>query len=477
MNATQRPHAGTVMIYAINRTEAWWRHVGDHLGFERAVIVSDIRGNGDFPLVDDFYAAYRTRVQSGETQSDLLTSAQVSDVIARCRVLRWLPRKKATAMVLAMAEALDRIVERENLVAIVCFPMDRYVSDVLDRLARARGIPLYELTASALPDMAMLLYRGQLIRHANAPDPAQVEQKVRQIADPLFTPAYVQGTRRFDRWQWAKIFAYFRLRGWAFKAISYLQRHPLALHYLDSQANLGHKPRLNDSQMVDLPDANWQSKIEAFPKEMRVFMALQLFPEASIDYWIPDLGLVDHEDMLVEAARAFSSAGFQILVKDHPLQFGFRQVNLLQRLLEIPNVVVVPYQVSGNAVLNVVGTNFTCTGTLGLQAALLGLKSVATPSYYAQSEDFILFSSRAEIADLPRRVIEAPTPDALHERQARIVANLLAGSFDCNFFTFKGFNPDKPDPDVAALGRALGRELIAFSAEGANWHRRFANFV
>jgi hypothetical protein len=336
------------------------------------------------------------------------------------------------------------------------------VSDVLDRLAQARGIPLFELTASALPDMAMLLYRGRLLRQPDEPAADLVDKQVRQIADPLFTPAYVKGAKRFGALRWLAIFSYFRLRGWAFWAISRVQNDPLALHYLDAQSQLGHKPRLGDIRAVGIFEPDWRSKLGAFPRERRLFMALQLFPEASIDYWIPDLGLVDHENMLVDVAKAFSAAGFQILVKDHPLQFGFRQVELLRRLRDIPNVVLIPYDVSGNEVLSHVDVNFTCTGTLGLQAALLGLKSVTTASYYTNDQDFILFSTRAEIADLPRRVIEAPLPTALDERQFRIVANLLAGSFDCNFFTFKGFNAKAPHPDVARLGMALGAQIAAF---------------
>ncbi len=457
--------AGTVLIYAINRTEPWWRHVGEHMGFENCAVVSDIRGDGDFPLVDNFYAAYRPLYAAGADSSALLSSDQITDIIARCRLLRWLPRRKAAAMALAMAEAFNKVLDATNPVALVCFPIDRYVSDVMERLAHARGIPLYELTASALPDMAMLLYRGRLLRHAATPDAALVEQKVRQIADPLFTPAYVQGKSNFTPSRFLKIFWYFRLRALVFKLISHWQRDPLGLHYLDSQTFLGHKPHLSDVRITKMLDPDWRAKLNAFPKDRRVFVALQLFPEASIDYWIPDLGLVDHEDMLVEAAQAFSAAGFQLLVKDHPLQFGFRQVALLDRLCAIPNVVLVPYEISGNEVLSLTDTNFTCTGTLGLQASLLGMKSVTTASYYTNEEDFILFGSRADIASLPQRVKDALPPDSLPGRQARIVANLLAGSFDCDFFSFKGFDPANPNPATSELGRALGAEIWSFMHE------------
>ena len=52
---------------------------------------------------------------------------------------------------------------------------------------------------------------------------------------------------------------------------------------------------------------------------------LQLFPEASIDYWLRNVELIDHDNLVVDAARSFSEQGFLVLVKDHPSQFGFRQ--------------------------------------------------------------------------------------------------------------------------------------------------------
>mgnify|MGYP006281659677 CR=1 FL=1 len=95
--------------------------------------------------------------------------------------------------------------------------------------------------------------------------------------------------------------------------------------------------------------------------------ALQLFPEASIDYWLRNIELVDHENLVVEAAQGFSTAGFLVLVKDHPLQFGFRKTDFLDRLAAIKNVVILPYDVSGNELMSLAGASFSSTGTLGFK--------------------------------------------------------------------------------------------------------------
>ena len=471
---TKSTRSGTVLIYSIHRSEPWWRHVGENLGYERAVVVSDLRDEGDYCVVDDFYAAYHPLYAARATASDLLDAGQVDDIIARCRVLRWLPRRKAAAMALAMAVAFAKVLDAENPRFIVSWPIDRYVSDVLERLAHARGIPYFELTVSAVADMVMLLYRGQLMTRIADPAPAEVEARVHEIADPLFTPSYVQGQSSFTALRFLRVFGYFRLRGWVFRAISLIKRDPLNLHYLDSQAFLGHKPHIGDIRIVRMLDRDWRGRIAAFPRERRLFIALQLFPEASIDYAIANVKLIEHEDMLIEVARAFSAAGYVIVIKDHPLQYGFRQVQLLERFRILPNVVLVHYEVSGNAVLAECGVNFTCTGTLGMQASLLGLKSITVDTYYTTPGDFIFLDAREDIPLLPARVEATPPPEALRERQRRIVSHLLRGSFPGDFLSFRGFDAASPPPSVAELARNLGAAMDALGPDGEAWHARHA---
>jgi hypothetical protein len=448
-----------VLIYAVRATEQWWDYVGKNMGFDRSFVVSDIRGKGDFSVVDDFYRSYTCFYKDESQSSPLLSTKVVLEIIKRCRVLRSMTPKVAKAMVLSMAEALEIVLGKVNPSVIVAFPIDRYVSDVLEHLAKSRGVPFYELTVSPLPGMGMLMKKGVLMTRDEETSSALVEQQLAALTEPLFAPSYVTGESNFGLLRWLRTFLYFRLRGLIFKLISMVNRDPLNLHYLDAQPFLGHKTTLMDWKVLHLTDSHWREKAEKFPIESRIFFGLTVFPEASIDYWINNLDLITYEEIVLEAAAAFSKAGFLILVKDHPQQFGFRQKDLIEKLLKIENVVLVPYAVSGNEVLMMCGANFSSTGTLGLQAALLGKHSIVVRNYYAQQDSFIFFKSRSEISSIPMALNRKKFSKDLKSEQHCIVERLLRGSFSCDFFSFVNFNQKKPSASVAELGRVLGEQV------------------
>jgi hypothetical protein len=447
------------MIFTFHNTVEWWHYIGKNLGFDFSVVVTDIRGEGDFSIVDDFYRELKYQLERDAPASNLLSSDQVRDVIGRCRMLRWLDRGLALAMVHAMAEVLDRVLARIAPDVIISFPIDRYVMDVLERRASARNIPYLELTTSPFSGMSMFLRRGRLVERNVVIDERVFERRKQELISPDFVPAYLPNSFDFSVWKCLRTIIYLKTRAVAFKVLGRLKRDPLNAHYMDAQGFLGHKPRISDISVTRLVNKNWQRRLDDFSRDKRVFFGLQLFPEASIDYWIDNFELVQHEDCVFDAAKAFSDSGYLVLIKDHPLQFGFRQKDLIERLLALRNTVFVPYEIGGQSLLHKAGVNFTFTGTLGLQAALGGLKSLVTQCYYSNDCDFVVFNSRKEIPVLPARVESHQFESPLEERQTRIVGKLLRASFEGNYLSFWDYRRRGSSADALALAQSIGSVL------------------
>ncbi len=108
-----------------------------------------------------------------------------------------------------------------------------------------------------------------------------------------------------------------------------------------------------------------------------------------MDYWLKSPDMLAHDDVLVRYCEVLGAAGYRIFVKDHPLQFGFRQRELFERLSKLPFVTLVPYDVPANLLIEECAVSLTFTGTIGFQAALAGLCSVATDPYYATENHFL----------------------------------------------------------------------------------------
>jgi hypothetical protein len=445
------------LIFSIHRTDKWWRYLGSSLGLDSFNVISEIKGEGDISIASEFYKELRAFKKT--KKYNILTRDECQDIISRCRVLRWLDYDLSIAMIHAMANIFERLLDDLKPNLVLSFPIDRYPTDVLARISEAKGIPYLELTAGVFPDSAMLLRRGRLIKSVFTLREEEFLKRKEEIVNPLFTPSYVSFGDQFSYKKFIVTYLYFKLRGLVFKLISILKNDPLNLHYLDSQQFLGHKARWRDIKIINYIDYEWRKRLNTFQKEKIIFFGLQLFPEASIDYWIKNAELIDHENIVVQAAQVFSDAGYLILVKDHPLQFGFRNTGMIKKLIQIQNVVLVPYGVTGNELLSLSGVNFTFTGTLGLQAALAGLKSIVTDCYYSNSDDFIIFRDRKDIEKLPYLVNAKIFKDNLESRRERIVRHLMSGSFCGDIFTFKNFNSSNPPKKIDILSNSLALSL------------------
>jgi hypothetical protein len=113
-----------------------------------------------------------------------------------------------------------------------------------------------------------------------------------------------------------------------------------------------------------------------------------------------------------------------------------------------------------------VQSNFTLTGTLGLQSALLGLKSVVSPTYYVTEGDFIHFDDPSEIEELPSRSANWQEKRDLATRQRHIISSLLQGSFEGDFFSFRGFRRGQDSTKAKKLARNLGQQLVTVMGRG-----------
>ncbi len=451
-----------LIFFTIHNTTAWWKYLGSQINVADVTVLSDMRDDGDVSLVDRFYG-FLARADAAEIALNRFGEDGCADIVLRCRVLRSLDRQLALRMIGAMTQAIESAFDELKPDLIMTFTIDRYVMDVMERTARAREIDFLEMTTSILPDEVMLMRRGKPIR-LREPAQRDIDAAIDLLCKPDFAPAYVRDAKRFSVMRFWRIFGYYELRGAFFNLCRFLKRDRYNLHYLDALKRLKHKVRVGDVNVLNLVDRDWETRLNETDSQHRVFLGLQLFPEASMDYWLASSEMLAHDDVIVRYCNVLGDAGYRVFVKDHPLQFGFRQRELFDRLSDHPHVTLVPYDVPANLLIAKCTVSVTFTGTIGFQAALAGLRSIATDPYYATAEHFIHVRTVDEISSVAERLKSIkPVEDVAKVRQD-IIGHLVSISVEGDYFGWRGFDASVPTAraSVDGLARSLNSYLPRF---------------
>jgi len=420
-----------ILFYAINNTFSWWKFFSDSLSDEfETLVITEHKSSKLYSLKNRFYFYYKNQ------QISSFTKDEIDNIIDRCRVLRNIDKNKARKMVIAYEYVFEDLFKDNSYSNIISFPIDRYPMDVMNRVAKRYNIDHLEITVSVLNNFSMILKLGDIMSLPISLAKTITKQDAYdQLIDDNYQPNYVNKSK-FNMFQWLYSYTYQNLRALAFKSIMLLEKDPLSLHYLDSQMYLSHKVSLKDIRVFKFIKYNYLDIIKKQDKT-NVIIPLQLYPEASIDYWVRDMGIVDYENFLIHVIQSFSKLGYNIFLKDHPLQFGYRTTEFLEKATLIDNVFFLPYESDINYLMKFCKISFTTTGTIGLQASINGLVSFVTPSYYSNEKDFKVYSNKEEFDNHLKNInIDKITKSDLENRRNRIVNHLHKTSFYGSILTF-----------------------------------------
>jgi hypothetical protein len=474
-----------VMLYTFSSTTAWWRHIGQslHCASETA-IVSDLP-EADVDIIPSYYRHMRSR-PCAPVAIGALGEAACDDVIARCRLLRHLPRATALKMIGAMWLAINETLDQFRPDVFVCFVIDRYILDLFDRALAARGVRYVGLAIGIIPDHVMLMARGEYLP-LREPSDAEVAAVVELLAQPDFKPTYVSAYR-FGLRRFLSLWAKFTARWLVFELIMLWRRNPLDFRYLATRsAKCGYRVRLRDWRVMGFLDPAWRDVLNRTPFERRVFVGLSINPEAAIEYWVYNRELVDYVAVVERLAQVFGPAGYRLFIKDHPGQFGFRQVEVLERLARYDCITFVPYEVSGRTMIRECHATFAWTGTVGFEAAMLGRAVMAADgAYYLVDDAFYVVRGMDDIASLPDRISRFVPPADLRAHQEQLVRHLLRSTVAGGYMGWRGFSGKTTSGDPTTrlvesfdqfLPRIARRTPPATRADGSFHTQRYVRSV
>ncbi|MCV6607654.1 MAG: hypothetical protein OIF32_05535 [Campylobacterales bacterium] len=127
---------------------------------------------------------------------------------------------------------------------------------------------------------------------------------------------------------------------------------------------------------------NWSKKI---PDDKFIFFPLQLQPEASTGTVTP---MFMNQISVIENISKSIPLGYILVVKEHPLGVGLRDITFYKQVSKIPNVMLLDVNVSGKEIIQKADFTIGYGGTILFESIVLGKK------YFLLADDYIYTDSQ-----------------------------------------------------------------------------------
>lgn len=326
------------------------------------LFLTDGKKNGVNDTRELFYRNFRLGAECDELSPD-----QVDDCIARCRLLRNLPRADATRRLHAMASALSEWFDRYRPDLILCQMVDEYVTHLVSILSSSRGVPFVCYAYSFFPGYVQVAghWDGRPVLFRE-PHSDEINDAVARISQAGFRQQYGQPPEYSLRRHLWSIGRHY-LKRCIFRIKGVLEQDPLNVHYavtpfVADRTKVWNYPRQSNFQ------ANWRDELAASARTA-IYVPLAFFPESTIDYWVSDRAALNYEDKTIEMLTELSKK-FVIVVKEHPHMAGVRPVDFYRRIRSLQNVILAPTETYSTEILDRCAAILLGGGSGGVEAVL-----------------------------------------------------------------------------------------------------------
>ncbi len=417
------------------------------------VLISGFKKLDEAELVKNYYQ-YVKYFYNQELDVDLLYKDNL-DIILRCRLLRSLKEKEAVVHVLAMRRAIQEVLVAQKPDLIISETIDQFLMDMLYIEAKNRDIPFFGLVITFVNGYYRFSAKGEFnISRVVSND--EVYKVLEQLENKSYKPNFVKRSKISNLMspykQWTKNIAkipYFFVK--RFLSGERYNYHYWA-SYLTALNNFSIFPQ------TGFHHSNWKSLI-INPGRKKIFIPLQYYPEATIEYWCDSLSVIDYEKVLFEMVKKLAT-DFSIIIKEHPNVVGLRKNSFYKKLDAIENVFICSAGESSNQIINEADAVLVWTGSVGFEAALRGkpVLSLCNP-YYASGRSFKFITKETVNKEIVSFIEEFI---GLNEHEKfELIAYLLSGLVPGKYKNdWSWCNHSKEDVDLSLkAGEHIGRKI------------------
>lgn len=430
----------------------------------RRYLMSDFRGLAEL----DLSAPLTRRMQQRPprvTWPDWVGIDDEYQILDRNYVLRSKPIDYSRRLASSVAWAIEETLDEVKPDGILAPSGDNYVLDLIGRYGAARGVPVCGLIPCPLRGYARATIRGEYAAFRE-PSEEEVASALAGIRDPEFKP--------LDMTDWLQMYGSYvtltraireKPKPYVFPVISKLKKDPYNYHYFASattNVSIWSQGLLIDRNF----DAGWRARVQAHRGPI-VYFPLPAYPEASTDYHVASLDLIDFQSLLFDVLERYAAdPDLLVLLKEHPGMMGARPPGFYDALKTYSNAVLVSGQVASLEMIDASQTLLTWTGTGGLEAIVRG-KPVVTLGrpYYSHGPAFFEIERRDGMSALTattRAAATAAVPaDAPEQAVRTVLRSCFPGEFRQLGFDARG---EAGRQEARELGENIARHWQAWAA-------------
>lgn len=417
------------LVYSRPRTHSFFRFLLEELcgSKDEIVFISDWK----IKLGIDIHRR-ALQVTNGFSREDIKfltwSESELNDIILRDRFLRGVTNEKLIAnLIFGYTAVLSEIIQYIKPDAIFSIPMDCYIVDLLERLARRNRIPFWQFVGSPIKARTRLTRRGELVKFVDNEEEIQTvtNRYIDKIRSGNYFPDYVSSRRNnifnisriiFKDLIKRSVFSILeRLRPYQFNYVSVLKSNNTM--YAGNFQNLF----LNKFFNEELPDSPY------------VYIPLQWYPETSIDYFSTTTNFLPYYDWLFKIITLVSKNS-TVVLKEHPVALGYRPLAIYKKLTDYNRVFLLPPHYPSKTIIENSVATITHGTTTSIESIILRRPSITLGKPYFDFKDlFVKIQDSKDLKDF-NEIIEKCKNKVIEERDIR---NFVKNYVSC---TIRGYS-------------------------------------
>lgn len=414
-----------VLVFTRPRVRGYFHAIArEAFGAEAVTYVSDVPYAERVNIMRRLYACMR----DGKGQACPLNPHEVDDIVARCRFLRTLERRRASEIARNMWAAVSDLLEEIGPDVVLMPPMDSYVTDILERVASSIGVTCIEVVGGPLPGYTRLARRGDLIPFRE-PKTEEVDLALKVMTQDSFLPLYVPRQAKTSSRIILGQFLPDLVRRTAFPVLKVLLRDPLNYRFNHFRTESMTARSIAYAFPFRYFHRQWTDLL-AQSRSPVVYLPLQFYPETSTDYWTRELELTRFYDVIDQAVEALAGVA-TIVIKEHPNALGYRDPLFYEKLRAYDNVVLVPPEVPSTRLVERADVILAWGTTTALEALVRNKRVITfgTPYFDRSARVVTALKSAVDIRSLPTLLERVAEPDRRCSDSARkVITDILASS-------------------------------------------------